>query len=75
MSIWTAAWIAWGLMFCAVEGVALANKTEGDTLSEHVWRWFGVTGKNGGGWTWKRYVLLAFLVWLTGHLAWALWAG
>lgn len=33
-------WIAWFVLgFCVPEGVALFNKTKGDTLSETVWAW------------------------------------
>jgi hypothetical protein len=35
-------WIAWGLAFVVIEGVALFNSSRGDTLSEHVWAWLGV---------------------------------
>jgi hypothetical protein len=40
VSIWSALWIAWGLCFAGIEGVALANDARGDTLSEHLRRWF-----------------------------------
>lgn len=42
MSGWTWAWIAWGLAFVVIEGIALFNSTRGDTLSEHAWAWLGV---------------------------------
>lgn len=42
MSVWTWLWVAWGLMFAVIEGVALFNSTRGDTLSEHAWAWLGV---------------------------------
>jgi len=54
------------VMFCAVEGAALRNKKDGDTLSEHIWRWFSVTHK-GKGWRARRFSLLAFLAWLLLH--------
>lgn len=41
MSWWTVLWIAWGLYFAIVEGVALFNSRTGDTLSEHVWAFAG----------------------------------
>jgi hypothetical protein len=56
-----------------VEGKALFNKTEGDTLSEHVWKWFGTarTAEKQGqptGWVrLRRFVLLAFMTWLSAH--------
>jgi hypothetical protein len=66
---WSWAWIAWLAAFVAIEGKALFNKTEGDTLSEHVWRWFG-TAKltKPSGWVrLRRFVLLAFMAWLSVH--------
>lgn len=74
MDPFTIAWIAWGLAFVAIEGKALANKQPGDTLSEHVWKWFDVRGK-GKGWTFMRFALAAFMVWLTGHFVFGWWAG
>ncbi|MEU6572302.1 hypothetical protein [Streptomyces sp. NPDC046805] len=66
---WSWAWIAWLAAFLAIEGKALFNKTKGDTLSEHVWRWFG-TDKltQPSGWVrLRRFVLLAFMAWLSVH--------
>jgi hypothetical protein len=41
VTIWTALWIAWGLAFAAIEGVALTrDRREGATLSQHLRRWF-----------------------------------
>jgi hypothetical protein len=45
MTVWLWLWIGWGVAFCVIEGVALANSTRGDTLSEHVWAWIGVRPK------------------------------
>ncbi|HEY9416163.1 MAG TPA: hypothetical protein VIQ30_15485 [Pseudonocardia sp.] len=42
MSVFTWAWIAWGVAFAVIEGVALVNSRSGETLSEHVWAWIGV---------------------------------
>lgn len=73
MSGWTWAWIAWIAAFCTIEGKALFNKTKGDTLSEHVWRWFATEriAKAAGqptGWVrLRRFGLLAFMAWLTAH--------
>lgn len=36
-----AAWVAWGLMFAAIEAIALIDRDRGDTLSEWVWRVLG----------------------------------
>lgn len=64
---YTAGWVAWLLMFVAIEGAALTNRREGDTLSEHVWRWFSIRRKSSG-WRLRRFSLLAFLAWLVAHL-------
>lgn len=42
MTTWDYVWLAWLAWFLAVEGIALARKEPGDTLSEHVWKWFKV---------------------------------
>lgn len=75
MSAWTLAWIAWGLMFAVIEGMALVNSRRGDTLSEHAWAWLGyaTTGRAAlrqpSGWTrLRRFLLLAGLTWLVVHL-------
>jgi hypothetical protein len=61
-----AAWILWIIQFLATEGLALANKTPGDTLSEFVWKWFSIKDK-GTGWRLRRFSLLAFLAWQVAH--------
>lgn len=69
MSAW--AWLGWGVYFVIVEGVALANSTTGDTLSEHAWAWlgYGEGVRRPSGWTrLRRFLLLAFLAWLVVHL-------
>jgi hypothetical protein len=63
---YTILWIMWILAFLVIEGAAIFNKDPGDTLSEHVWKWFSVTDK-GIGWRIKRVILLAFMGWLTVH--------
>lgn len=76
MSVWTWAWLAWIAAFLAIEGLALADKDREDTLSEHVWKWFGVRGPDAGlkGWPTvlglaARGLLLIFLTWLLLHLS------
>ncbi|WP_189112234.1 hypothetical protein [Pilimelia terevasa] len=72
MDIWTIGWLAWLGLFVVLEGVALARKAPDDTLSEHVWKWFGI-GRPGNrpkfsGWVkFRRFALLAFLAWLVAH--------
>lgn len=67
MDAFTALWIVWLLQFLAIEGAALFRKERGDTLSEHVWKWFSVKDK-GEGWIYRRTALLLFLAWLIAHL-------
>jgi hypothetical protein len=68
MSGYTIAWLAWLGAFALIEGKALFNKTEGDTLSEHVWRWFAVKDKSRKGLVRaRRFALLAFMSWLSIH--------
>lgn len=75
MSGWTVMWLGWLAMFLGIEGMALFNSKPGDTLSEHVWAWFGTQRTKPGeperprsGWTQLRRVgLLAFMAWLTVH--------
>jgi hypothetical protein len=67
MDGFSVAWLMWLAMFGVIEGVALVRKEPGDTLSEHMWRWFAVKDKPNG-WRARRSVLGVFLVWLTGHL-------
>lgn len=58
-------------MFLAIEIPGLLNREQGDTLSEHVWKWFAIdkaktkTGQKLG--QARRFVLLAFMAWLTLH--------
>lgn len=76
MSGWTWAWIGWGVVFCVIEGMALFNSKPGDTLSEHAWAWLGYNAlmsndvlRSPSGWTrLRRFLLLAFLAWLSVHL-------
>jgi len=70
----TYGWIAWVLMFLGLESKALISKEVGDTLSEHVWKWFSVRDKRNTPVTMTlRGVLVVFLVWLTGHLGFGMW--
>ena len=64
--IYTALWIGWVLAFVLVETFALRNDMPGDTLSEHVTKWFSVRTKLG------RTVFLVtwsgFAVWFAVHI-------
>lgn len=73
MDIWAWAWICWGAAFLVLEGIALARKQHGDTLSEHVWRLLDVRNpKTGVALEWhvrlRRSVLVMGLAWLVVHL-------
>jgi hypothetical protein len=82
MGGWTWAWLVWIAYFLVVEGFALFNSRPGDTLSEHVWAWFGTGRRRPGeperqrsGWTQlRRVLLLAFLAWLSIHFLTGGWA-
>jgi hypothetical protein len=85
VSGWAWLWLGWIGYFAVVEGVALykSGKAKGrgsvdprDTLSEHVWYWFGINTTPGvlenvrrANW-WarvRRLALGAFLLWLAIH--------
>lgn len=66
MDWWTVGWLVWIGMFFAIEVPAIRNKTVGDTLSEHVWKWFGIKDKPSG-YKWRRLSLVTFLAWLVIH--------
>lgn len=73
MDIFTIAWISWFTIFGIIEGIALFNKREGDTLSEHVWNWFAVKGE-GSRLQWPRRIALwGFLSWLVIHFVTGGW--
>lgn len=71
MSGWTLLWFGWGLYFLIVEGMALANSVDGDTLSEHVWAWLGLRDTTEKEVTWRTWVrrvaVLFFMTLLTVH--------
>ncbi|QPB09990.1 hypothetical protein CPT_Sitrop_076 [Streptomyces phage Sitrop] len=69
MSVWTWLWVGWLAAFLVIEGVALKRKAPGDTLSEHVWKWFHTDKltKPTGTTRLRRFVLLAFMAWLSVH--------
>ncbi|TLS44369.1 hypothetical protein FE633_20285 [Streptomyces montanus] len=67
--MFTAAWVAWMGLFVAIEGLALYRKQPGDTLSEHVSRWFhtakGIVPDRTT--RLRRFALVAFMAWLSAH--------
>jgi hypothetical protein len=66
MSGWTVAWMFWIGFFFVIEGPAIANKQPGDTLSEHVWKWFAIRDKSPQ-WRVRRLALLSGIAWLATH--------
>ena len=60
-------WIAWLLAFVGIEAAALINKDKGDTLSEHIWKWFSVKEGNSKKRTFRMVMLGGFLGWLVTH--------
>ncbi len=72
--IWTILWLLWIAAFFAIEIPALLAKDPDASLSDHIKDWFHVRDKRPTALTWVlRGVLLAFLVWLTGHLEFGWW--
>lgn len=74
MTGWQWYWLAWLLGgFAVPETYALFTDSR-RTLSETAWSWFGVMkGQPIGQWNVQHYALLAFLIWLAGHLAFRIW--
>lgn len=62
-------WIVWLVIgFGIPEAIALARRAEGDTLSEHVRKWFATEpGASGKFVTLRRVVLLGAMAWLSIH--------
>jgi hypothetical protein len=68
--LFTVAWVAVLLWFVVWEGLALWRKRRGDTLSEHVWQWFCLSGPKAGKSRWcivRRVFFIGFWAWLTLH--------
>lgn len=66
--LFTALWVLWILAFAVVEGVAVVNDAQGDTLSEHFRLWFRTDTKLGRSiWLWFSG---GFVVWfVVPHIA------
>lgn len=62
----TLLWVAWILMFVVVESVALARDMPGDTLSEHIRKWFSV--KTAFGRSMFLFFFGGFVVWFVFHI-------
>lgn len=61
---YTALWVLWLAAFAVIEGHALARKTKGDTLTEHLRKWLALTDRSK--WV-GRAAMAAFLAWLVWH--------
>ncbi|MFF1469154.1 hypothetical protein [Streptomyces mirabilis] len=74
MTGWQWYWLAWiGVGFLAPETYALFTEPQ-NTLSETVWSWFGVMkNQQISQWSVQHYLLLAFVIWLAGHMAFRIW--
>ncbi|MET9776158.1 hypothetical protein ABZ023_18190 [Streptomyces sp. NPDC006367] len=46
--MWAAIWIAWSVLFAVFETIALANRRDGDTLSENFRRLFRTRTSKAG---------------------------
>lgn len=75
MGGWQWYWLGWILAgFGVPETIALTTGRYEDTLSDTVWNWFGVkTGMPIWQWNILHLFLLAFMVWLMGHMAFRIW--
>ncbi len=67
--LWTRAWAAWIAAFAVIEGSALLRGKPQDTLSDHVWHWFGIPQHKAPLPTLRarRLLLLTALAWLVAH--------
>lgn len=71
MSIWTILWLMWIVAGVAIEIPALVNREDGDTLSEHIRKWFKVKDPRPTALTWiARGTLMSILIWFITHFFW-----
>ena len=63
---YTLLWIGWILAFVIIEGVALHNDMPGDTLSEHIRKYFRVDVKIGR--TIFLIIWVGFAAWMVAHV-------
>lgn len=72
-SPWSAAWLVivgcFTTGFAVVEGLALANRVDGDTLSEHVWAILRVRAGRHPAAPWLVWPLRVVVFWLFAWLA------
>lgn len=65
----TYAWYSWLAEFILIESAAIIRRKPQDTLSDHVWAWFGIPKKHAPDRSERirRLLLLAFMTWLGAH--------
>lgn len=68
MDLFTIAWISWIVGFLVIEFWAIFRQDEGDTLSEHLRKWFNVK-TNHGRTVWLVVSFIFFVVWFIPHIA------
>jgi len=74
MSWYTVVWIALAVVGGVTELVALYNKRENDTLSEHFWRIARVGDTRPTALVWViRAAIALVMIWLAGHLSLGWW--
>jgi hypothetical protein len=64
--IWEILWFGWVLAFVIIEGIAIRNDIDGDTLSEHIRKWFRIDTRPG-----RTVFLIAFggfVAWFAVHI-------
>lgn len=64
-NVYATLWILWIVAFLAIELTALWTGKSQYTLSEYVWR----LERLGTAWTFIRYFICAFCLWLFCHMA------
>jgi hypothetical protein len=72
--IYTIIWASLALAGGATELIALANRRDGDTLSEHIWRIARVGDSRPTALVWTvRAAIALVMLWLAGHFAMGWW--
>ena len=72
--MYTIIWAAIGIVGGITELVAILNRRDGDTLSEHVWRIARVDDPRPTPLVWTiRGLIAAVCIWLAGHFAMGWW--
>jgi hypothetical protein len=74
LDVFTVVWVAVFVVGGVTELVALLNRRDGDTLSEHVWRVFRVRDPRPTPVVLiLRGLMILVLIWLTGHFGMGWW--